>query len=82
MNGKGEVYVYFNLGSLPVVATIVLAVLKLVDVIAISWWWVFSPILISLGLGVLIYAIAAIVIVAIGAKHKSEWDRYRSRRRR
>lgn len=34
--------------SLPVFITIVLAILKLVGVIGISWLWVFAPILISI----------------------------------
>ena len=36
------------------VLTIVFVVLKLVGVITWSWWWVFSPILIDLGLTIIV----------------------------
>lgn len=36
------------------VLTIIFVVLKLVGVIDWSWWWVFSPILIDIGLTVII----------------------------
>ena len=34
--------------SLPVFVTIVLAILKLIGIVTISWLWVFAPILISI----------------------------------
>ena len=34
--------------SLPVFVTIVLAILKLIGIVGISWLWVFAPILISI----------------------------------
>ena len=47
-----------NTGSsgigLSTVLTIIFVVLKLVNVIDWSWWWVFSPTLISTGLTILI----------------------------
>ena len=46
--------------GLPGVLTIIFMVLKLVGVIDWSWWWVFSPALISTGLWLI--AIVAIVI--------------------
>ena len=39
------------------VLTIIFVVLKLVGVISWSWWWVFSPILIDIGLSILIVII-------------------------
>lgn len=45
------------------VLTVVFVVLKLVGVIAWSWWWVLSPIWISLALAVLIFGIALLVAV-------------------
>lgn len=33
------------------VVFIILLILKLFGVISISWWWVFSPLLIGLGIG-------------------------------
>ncbi len=41
--------------------TIVFITLKLCNVIAWSWWWVLSPIWISLGLGLGIIAIVGII---------------------
>lgn len=46
--------------------TIVFIVLKLVGIIAWSWWWVLAPIWISAGIGVLFLAI--ILIIAIGGR--------------
>nr|DAR47126.1 MAG TPA: transmembrane protein [Caudoviricetes sp.] len=43
------------------VLTIVFLVLKLVGVIDWSWWWVFSPTLIALGLYVVVFVVAAII---------------------
>ena len=39
------------------VLTLIFVVLKLVGVISWSWWWVFSPILIDIGLSILIVII-------------------------
>ena len=41
---------------------IVLLILKLAGVISISWWWVFSPILISVGLWIIGLIIIGIFI--------------------
>ena len=43
------------------VLTLIFLVLKLVGVIDWSWWWVFSPLLIELGLVVAILAVVGIV---------------------
>lgn len=48
-----------GLGS---VIFLILLVLKLLKVITISWWWVFAPLLISLGLWVLGLIFLAIFI--------------------
>ena len=40
--------------GIPGVLTIIFVVLKLVGVINWSWWWVFSPTLIEIGLVILI----------------------------
>lgn len=48
-----------GLGS---VIFLILLILKLLKVITISWWWVFSPLLISLGLWVLGLIFLAIFI--------------------
>lgn len=43
------------------VLTIVFLVLKLVGAIDWSWWWVFSPTLIALGLYVVLLVVTAIL---------------------
>ncbi len=53
-----------GLGS---VLTVVFVVLKLCKLIDWSWWWVLSPIWISLGLGFVIWLIVLICIAI------SEW---------
>lgn len=42
--------------------TIVFIVLKLTGVVAWSWWWVLSPMWISLGLVLLVLAVMAVVV--------------------
>lgn len=48
--------------SLPTVVLVVFVILKLVGVIAWSWWWVLSPIWISAGL-VLLWVLLEVVII-------------------
>lgn len=62
---------YFNnyktgcsMNSIGLVLTIILVVLKACNVMDISWWWAFSPILISIGLSVFL-AIVGFVIFLI-----------------
>jgi hypothetical protein len=49
------------------VLTIVFVVLKLVGVIAWSWWWVLSPLWIAVGLWVVIALIVLIVAGIVNA---------------
>ena len=49
-----------GLGS---VLTVIFVVLKLVGVIAWSWWWVLSPILIDIGLTIIALVIYAAVVM-------------------
>lgn len=59
----------YNTGlGLPSVLTIIFVVLKLVGVINWSWWWVFSPTLISLGLTIPIIVGIAIFMAHIRKK--------------
>lgn len=44
------------------VLTIVLITLKLLDKINWSWWWVLSPIWISISLGLIVIVIALVII--------------------
>lgn len=46
------------------VLTIVFIVLKLVGVINWSWWWVLSPLLIGLLIGLVLLAVFALVLFA------------------
>ena len=47
--------------------TVLFVGLKLTNVITWSWWWVLSPIWISLSLAVVILTIAAIIAIIAGA---------------
>jgi hypothetical protein len=47
------------------VLQIVFLVLKLVDVIDWSWWWVFSPLWISVGLTLLILGILFLAMLVL-----------------
>ena len=53
------------------VLTVVFVVLKLVGVIDWSWWWVFSPTLISLGLTLLV--IIGFAIYAVNDLKKDDF---------
>ena len=55
--------------SASVVLTIVFVALKLTKVIAWSWWWVFSPVLIELGI-----ALAAIILLAVILLTNDEYE--------
>lgn len=57
------------------VLTVIFVVLKLVGVIDWSWWWIFSPLLIDIGLAVIILAIYAIYVV-----HDSKEYRFTSKK--
>lgn len=50
------------------VLTIVFVVLKLVGVIAWSWWWVLSPLWIAFGLWVVVALIVFTVAVIVNSK--------------
>ena len=48
--------------SLCGVIFIILLILKLIGVISISWWWVFSPLIIGFAIGILM----VILIIILG----------------
>lgn len=60
--------------GLPMLLTIIFLILKLTGAIAWSWWWVFSPLLIVGGFGLLII-IAAILFS--GTVRRGLTKRYR-----
>jgi len=45
--------------------TIVFIVLKLTEVIDWSWWWVISPILISVGLSIIFLGLILLALIAL-----------------
>lgn len=51
------------------VLTIIFVILKLVGVITWSWWWVFSPVLINIGLTIIVLVIYVIYIVHDSKKY-------------
>ena len=53
--------------SFPGALTVLFVGLKLTNVITWSWWWVLSPIWISLSLAVVVIAIAVIIAIIAGA---------------
>lgn len=58
--------------SLPAVMTFILAVLKLLGLIDLSWFWVFSPLWISLAflmVGLLVFGVVALIL-AFAHSHK------------
>jgi hypothetical protein len=54
--------------GLPTILTIIFVTLKLCGVIAWSWWWVFSPILFTLGVSLICCII--VIIIHIIKMHK------------
>lgn len=49
--------------GLPTLLTVAFVVLKLCKVIDWSWWWVLSPTLISIGIGLLVLIIIGIIYI-------------------
>ena len=52
--------------SLPTLLTVLFVALKLCGIINWSWWWVLSPIPITLGIAVVVFAIV-LAVVTIGS---------------
>lgn len=48
---------------------IVFLVLKLTDVVDWSWWWVTSPLWIPIGVGIILFALSAVLVTI------SNWGR-------
>lgn len=57
------------------VLTIVFVVLKLIDVIAWSWWWVLSPLWIPFAIILPIIIISFIILIAFEISDKSKKNR-------
>ena len=64
--------------SLPMILTLTFLTLKLAkvgEVATWSWWWIFSPILISIGIGIIVLIVTGILFVRMARKEKkSEWN--------
>lgn len=59
--------VNFTLPGLPVLLAIIFIILKLCNVITWSWFWVFSPIIISFGLGIALVLFALLIMLIFGS---------------
>lgn len=72
MSNSSKANITLNFDLFATIITIVFVILKLTHTIDWSWWWVFSPILISVGLtivglavmGIILLVAAIIVIIA------------------
>lgn len=65
MNNKNETSANGGIGFVGLL-TIVFIVLKLLNVIEWSWWWVLSPIWISFGITIAVILIIVIVAIIVG----------------
>lgn len=58
--------------GLGTVLFIVFLILKLINVIDWSWWWVTAPLWIPIGLAIMIFIVKALVIIAKEIKSKRQ----------
>ena len=58
--------------GLGTVLFIVFLILKLINVIDWSWWWVTAPLWIPIGLAIMIFIVTALVIIAKAIKSKKQ----------
>ena len=61
-----KIKIVYEGSSLPTILTVVFVIAKLLGYISWSWWWVFSPILITAGAGLLISIVAIICGIVVG----------------
>lgn len=59
--------VNFTLPGLPVLLSLIFMILKLCNIITWSWFWVFSPIIISFGLGIALVLLALLIMIIFGS---------------
>lgn len=68
MDGNFNINIDFSgLWEVAIFATIIFLILRLTNLIAWSWWWVFSPVLAVLGLW-LIVALVLVIIAVISSR--------------
>lgn len=74
---KQKTNITIDLGGLSTIIFIVFLILKLTNVIDWSWWWVTSPLWISVGLGLVALLIYTIVLLCIYGARKRKLKRMR-----
>ena len=68
MDGNFNINIDFSgLWEVAIFATIIFLILRLTNLIAWSWWWVFSPVLAVLGLW-LVSALVLVIIAVISSR--------------
>ena len=69
MNGNFNIKIDFSgLWVVAIFATIIFIILRLANLIAWSWWWVFSPVLAVLGFWVVVALVLVIVAVILSRR--------------
>lgn len=54
--------------------TLLLVILKIVDVITLSWFWIFSPIILSLIVGFATIFVDYLLMIVTIKHHKNEYE--------
>lgn len=65
MSEDNRLHLTLDFVAFATILTIVFIVLKLTNTIDWSWWWVLSPVIISLGLTLIFYAILGIIALSV-----------------
>lgn len=69
MNGNFNINIDFSgLWAVAIFATIIFIILRLANLIAWGWWWVFSPVLVMLGLCLVVALVLVIVAVILSRR--------------
>ena len=68
MNGNFNINIDFlGLWVVAIFVTIIFLILRLTNLIAWSWWWVFSPVLAMLGIW-LVVALVLVIVAVISSR--------------
>lgn len=69
MNGNFNINIEISgLWVVAIFATIIFIILRLANLIAWAWWWVFSPVLVMLGLCLVVALVLVIVAVILSRR--------------
>ena len=69
MNGNFNINIEISgLWVVAIFATIIFIILRLANLIAWGWWWVFSPVLVMLGLCLVVALVLVIVAVILSRR--------------